>query len=122
MGLHGGRYKFKHPRWHAFCRCGAAELGDPKIAFRRGVAWAPGEAGGGGGGFQKWASAPGPLFCARTDVGAEGAGTQILARKSFFHEKISPPPPLPDPPPPRPRRGGWCLELNCTPPHATPPH
>ena len=43
-----------------------------------------------GGGFQKWASVPGPLFCVRTDVAAKGAGTQILARKIFFHEKCSP--------------------------------
>ena len=50
------------------------------------MAWAPGE--GGGGGLQKWASVPGPLFCVRTDV---GAGTQILARKSPFHEKNFPP-------------------------------
>ena len=40
-----------------------------------------------GGGFQKWASVLGPLFCVRADVAAKGAGTQILARKSFFHEK-----------------------------------
>ena len=53
-----------------------------------GVAWAPGE--GGGGGFQKWPSVPGPLFCVRTDVATKGAGTQILARKIFFHEKIFP--------------------------------
>ena len=52
------------------------------------MAWAPGE--GGGGGFQKWASVPDPLFCVRTDVATKGAGTQILARKIFFHEKIFP--------------------------------
>ena len=62
--------------------------GGPKIALRGGMAWAPGE--GGGGGFQKWASVPGPLFCVRTDVAAKGAGTQILARKNFFHETIFP--------------------------------
>ena len=45
---------------------------------------------GGGGGFQKWASVPGPLFCVRTVVATKGAGTQILARKIFFHEKIFP--------------------------------
>ena len=39
-----------------------------------------------GGGLEKWGSVSGPLFCVRTDVGAEGAGTQILARKSFFHQ------------------------------------
>ena len=46
--------------------------GGPKIALR------------GGGGFQKWASVPGSLFCVRTDVATKGAGTQILARKIFF--------------------------------------
>ena len=39
-----------------------------------------------GGGLEKWGSVSGPLFCVRTDVGAEGAGTQNLARKSFFHQ------------------------------------
>ena len=52
------------------------------------MAWAPGE--GKGGGVQKWASVPGPLFGVRMDVAAKGAGTQILARKIFFHEKIFP--------------------------------
>ena len=42
------------------------------------MAWAPGEGGGGG------------LFCVRTDVATKGAGTQILARKNFFYEKIFP--------------------------------
>ena len=51
------------------------------------MAWAPGE---GGGGFQKWASVLGPLFCVRTDVATEGAGTQILAWKNFFTKKFSP--------------------------------
>ena len=72
-------------RWPAWVVSG---LGGPKIALRGGMAWAPGE--GGGGGFQKWASVPGPLFCVRTDVATKGAGTQILARKIFFHEKIFP--------------------------------
>ena len=54
------------------------------------MAWAPGE--GGGGGLGKWGSVSGPLFCVRTDVGAKGTGTQILARKSFFREEIPPPP------------------------------
>ena len=45
----------------------------------------------GGGGFQKWASVPGPLFCVRTDVATKGAGTQkILARKNFYRKKFSP--------------------------------
>ena len=42
--------------------------------------------GGGGGGLEKRGSVSGPLFCLRMDVGAEGAETQILARKSFFHQ------------------------------------
>ena len=29
-----------------------------------------------GRGLEKWGSVLGPLFCVRTDVGAEGAGTQ----------------------------------------------
>ena len=57
-------------------------LGDLKIALR-GVTRTPAE---GVGGVEKWGSVSGPLFCVRTDVGAEGAGTQILARKSFFHQ------------------------------------
>ena len=74
---------------------GKASFGGPKIALRGGgggggMAWAPGEGGGGGGGFQKWASVPGPLFCVRTVVAIKGAGTQILARKIFFHSKIFP--------------------------------
>ena len=45
---------------------------------------APGGHGGGGmvregGGLEKWASVPGPLFCVRADVGAKGAATQTLA-------------------------------------------
>ena len=51
------------------------------------MAWAPGE---GGGGFQKWASVPGPLFCVRTDVATKGTGTQFLARKIFFTKNFSP--------------------------------
>ena len=39
-----------------------------------------------GGELEKWGSVSGPLFCVRTDVGAEGTGTQNLARKSFFHQ------------------------------------
>ena len=53
------------------------------------MAWAPGE-GRRGGGFQKWASVPGPLFCVRTVVATKGAGTQILARKIFFTKTFSP--------------------------------
>ena len=52
------------------------------------MAWAPGE--GRGGGFQKWGSVPGPLFCVRTDVATKGAGTQILARKFFSRKKFPP--------------------------------
>ena len=47
----------------------------------------------GGGGSMKWASVRGPLCCVRPDVAAEGAGTQILARKSFFSRQPPPPPP-----------------------------
>ena len=73
------------------CVCGEVlmEAVRPENCFAGGgMAWAPGE--GGGGAFQKWASVPGPLFCVRTDVAAKGAGTQILARKIFFHEKMFP--------------------------------
>ena len=62
-------------------------LGNLKIALRGGgggVTWTPAE--GGGGGLEKWGSVSGPLFCVRTDVGAKGTGTQILARNSFFHQ------------------------------------
>ena len=66
--------------------------GRPEIALRGGGG---GDGMGarrrsGGGGFQKWASVPGSSFCVRTDVATKGAGTQSLARKSFFHEKIFP--------------------------------
>ena len=58
-------------------------LGDLKLLCGGGVTWTPAEGGGGVGemGFRV-----GPLFCVRTDVDAEGAGTQNLARKSFFHQ------------------------------------
>ena len=56
--------------------------GDLKIALR-----------GGGGGLEKWGSVSGPLFCVRTDVGAEGAGTQNFGPKKFFPPIIPPPPP-----------------------------
>ena len=66
--------------------------GGPKIAL-----WGGGGGGGhgrpakeGGGGFQKWASVPGSLFCVRTDVGAKGAGTQFWPGKFFFTKKFSP--------------------------------
>ena len=45
-----------------------------------------------GGGLEKWGSVSGPLFCVRTDIGAEGARAQILAWK-FFSTNNSPPPP-----------------------------
>ena len=56
------------------------------------MAWAPGEGvgGGGGGGAPEMGFHAGPLFCVRTDVATKGAGTQILARKFFFHEKHFP--------------------------------
>ena len=64
-------------------------MGGPKIALRGGGGW-HGRPAKEGEGFQKWASVPGPLFCVRTDVATKGAGTQILALKIFFHEKIFP--------------------------------
>ena len=48
----------------------------------------PAEGGGGGGGEMGFRT--GPLFCATTDVGAKGAGTQVFGQNSFFHQ----PPPL----------------------------
>ena len=70
------------------------DQGGPKIALRGGGGGdgmgARRRRGGGGGAFQKWASVPGPLFCVRTDVATKGAGTQILARKNFFHKKMFP--------------------------------
>ena len=61
----------------------------PENCFAGGGGW-HGRPAKEGGGFQKWASVPGPLFCVRTDVATKGAGTQILARKIFFHQKIFP--------------------------------
>ena len=63
--------------------------GGPKIALRGGDGMgARGRRVGGG--FQKRASVPDPLFCVRTDIATKGAETQILARKIFFTKKISP--------------------------------
>ena len=73
---------------HAFHHPAGIQKGGPKIALRGGDGM--GARRRGGGGFQKWASVPGPLFCAGTVVATKGAGTQILARKIFFHSKISP--------------------------------
>ena len=42
--------------------------------------------------MEKWGSVSGPLFFLTTDVGAEGAETQILAR-NFFSTNNPPPPP-----------------------------
>ena len=65
------------------------------------MTWTPAEGGGGGdmdarrrrgGGWEKWGSVSGPLFCVRTDVGAEGAGTQNFGPKRFFPPIIPPPP------------------------------
>ena len=67
----------------------AVPIGRPETGFAGG-GWHGRPAKEGGGAFQKWASVPGPLFCVRTDVAAKGAGTQILARKIFFHEKTFP--------------------------------
>ena len=43
--------------------------------------------------MEKWGSVSGPLFCVRTDVGAEGAGTQKFGLKKLFPPIIPPPPP-----------------------------
>ena len=67
---------------------GPPPLGGPNIALWGGDGM--GARRRRGGGFQKWASVPAPLFCVRTDVATKGAGTQILARKIFFHLKIFP--------------------------------
>ena len=63
-------------------------LGGPKIALRGG-GW-HGRPAKEGGGVQKWASVPGPLFCVRTVVATKGAGTQILARKNFSLKNFPP--------------------------------
>ena len=62
--------------------------GSPKIALRGGDGM--GARRRRGGGFQKWASVPGPLFCVRTVVATKGAGTQILARKIFSLKNFPP--------------------------------
>ena len=36
-----------------------------------------------GGGFEKWGSVSGPLFCVRTDVGAKGKEHKIWPEKVF---------------------------------------
>ena len=61
-----------------------------KLLCGRGGGWRWRPAEEGGGGFQKWASVPGPLFCIRTVVATKGAGTQTLLRKIFFNQKFSP--------------------------------
>ena len=53
-----------------------------------GMAWAPGE-GGGGGGVPEMGCCAAPFVLCK-DVAAKGAGTQILARKIFFTKKCSP--------------------------------
>ena len=82
------------PRHLSSCvACCPLTLGDVKIALRGGGGGGhghpPKEPGGGGAGLEKWACVLGPLFCVRSDVGAEGAGTQNLARKLFFHQRFS---------------------------------
>ena len=67
---------------------GGGVRGGPKIALRGGDGMGARQRRGGG--FQKWASVPGPLFCVRTVVATKGAGTQILTRKIFFHSKNFP--------------------------------
>ena len=73
----------------AYHRMGKLGTGRPENCFARG-GWHGRPAKEGGGAFQKWASVPGPFFCVRTDLATKGAGTQILARKNFFHDKIFP--------------------------------
>ena len=73
----------------AFMALDLGSQGGPKLALRGGDGMGARRRRGGGA-FQKWASVPGPLVCVRTDVAAKGAGTQILARKIFFHEKTLP--------------------------------
>ena len=63
--------------------------GRPENCFAGGR-WHGRPAKEGGGGFQKWASVPGPLFCGGTDVATKGTGTQILTRKFFSMKKFSP--------------------------------
>ena len=43
-----------------------------------------------GRGLEKRASVSGPLFCRTPDVGAKGAGAQILARKVFCTKNFPP--------------------------------
>ena len=77
----------------SYVRRTAYRMGGPKIALRGGGGgggWHGRPAKDGGGGFRKWASVPGPLFCVRTDVPTKGAGTQILARKIFSRKNFSP--------------------------------
>ena len=68
------------------CRSCKGHRGGVALLLRPGdLKSAPGEGGGGWhgrppkGGLKKWASLPSPLFGVRMDVGAKGAGTQILA-------------------------------------------
>ena len=69
-----------HP-WHQQMSGTRARQPENCFAGGGGGGWHGRLAKEGGGGFQKWASVPGPLFCVRTDVATKGAGTQILARK-----------------------------------------
>ena len=50
----------------------------------------------------------------RIIAGGRGGGAWIVPQNGQTFST----PPLPGPPPPGPRRGGWCLELHCRPPHA----
>ena len=74
--------------WDLLHGLGGGGIGRPENCFAGG-GW-HGRPAKEGGGFQKWASVPGPLFCVRTDVATKGAGTQILVWKNFFHEKMFP--------------------------------
>ena len=65
--------------------------GDLKIALRVGGGGCDMDAHRRRGGVEKWGSVSGPLFCLRTDVGAEGTETQNFGPKKFFPPIISPP-------------------------------
>ena len=59
-----------------------------KLLCGTGMAWAPGE--GGGGGVTEMGFCAGPFVLCKDGCCGKGAGTQILARKIFFTKKLSP--------------------------------
>ena len=62
-----------------------------KLLLAEGWHGRPAKEGRGGGGFQKWASIPGPLFCVKTDVAAKGTGTPNFDPEKLFSPNIFPP-------------------------------